>query len=61
MRLIDHIGSDQMLLFSTDYPHFQFEGEQPVPEGLDPGLVRKIMADNPLQTYVRLRERETAP
>ena len=61
MRLIDHIGSDEMLLFSTDYPHYQFDGKNPIPEGLDKGLARKIMAENPLRTYVRLNERETTP
>jgi hypothetical protein len=50
-----------MLLFSTDYPHYQFDGENPIPEGLDAGLARKIMAENPLRTYVRLKERETTP
>jgi predicted TIM-barrel fold metal-dependent hydrolase len=61
MRLIEHIGSDEMLLFSTDYPHYQFDGVQPIPEGLDPTLAQKIMADNPLRTYLRLNERETTP
>ena len=28
MRLIEHIGSDEMLLFSTDYPHYQFDGTE---------------------------------
>ena len=27
-----------MLLFSTDYPHYQFEGDRPIPEGLDEGI-----------------------
>ena len=54
MRLIEHIGSDEMLLFSTDYPHYQFEGDGPIPAGLDAGLAQKIMAENPLRTYVRL-------
>jgi len=59
MRVIEHMGSDEMLLFSTDYPHWQFDGEQPLPEGLDPGLAAKIMEENPLRTYVRLKDRET--
>jgi predicted TIM-barrel fold metal-dependent hydrolase len=49
-----------MLLFSTDYPHWQFDGENPLPEGLDPALAAKIMAENPLKTYQRLKQRETA-
>jgi len=58
-RLIDHLDSDALLLFSTDYPHWQFEGTQAIPEGLDPALARKIMVDNPLRTYARLRETVT--
>ena len=30
-----------------------------IPEGLDPSLARKIMVDNPLRTYARLRETVT--
>ncbi|MDE2582126.1 MAG: amidohydrolase [Rhodospirillales bacterium] len=52
--LMDHLGSDEMLLFSTDYPHWQFDGTAALPDGLDPALARKIMVDNPLQTYPRL-------
>ena len=55
-RLMDHLGSDEMLLFSTDYPHWQFDGTAALPDGLDPGLARKIMQDNPLKTYPRLTE-----
>ncbi len=58
-RLMEHIGSDEILLFSTDYPHWQFEGLAAMPQGIDPGLAKKIMADNPLRTYPRLRETMT--
>ncbi len=56
MRLMEHLGSDEMLLFSTDYPHWQFEGADALPPGLDAGLARKIMIDNPRRTYPRLKE-----
>jgi predicted TIM-barrel fold metal-dependent hydrolase len=56
VRFMDHMGSDELLLFSTDYPHWQFEGLDAIPAGLDPALARKIMVDNPLRTYARLRE-----
>ena len=26
-RIIEQIDSDQMLLFASDYPHWQFEGD----------------------------------
>lgn len=55
-RLLDHMGSDELLLFSTDYPHWQFDGDDVLPEGLSPQHIRKIMIDNPLTTYPRLRE-----
>lgn len=55
-RFMDHMGSDELLLFSTDYPHWQFEGADVIPQGLDPALTRKIMVDNPLRTYARLKE-----
>jgi len=55
-RLIEHIGSDEMLLFATDYPHWQFDGADALPPGLEAGLARKMMVDNPLRTYSRLKE-----
>ena len=57
MRVMEHIGSDEMLLFSTDYPHWQFDGRTPCRRGLTPALAQKIMADNPLRTYPRLQRR----
>lgn len=54
-RLMDHMGSDEMLLFSTDYPHWQFDGDAVLPDGLSDGLARKIMVDNPKNTYPRLQ------
>ncbi len=58
-RFMEHMGSDELLLFSTDYPHWQFEGAEAIPQGLDRGLAQKIMVDNPLRTYARLRETVT--
>jgi predicted TIM-barrel fold metal-dependent hydrolase len=50
-RLIDHLGSDELLLFSSDYPHWEFDGEPAVPPGIPAGLATKIMVDNPRATY----------
>ncbi len=54
-RVLEQIGSDEMLLFSTDYPHWHFD-EDPFPPGIPAGLRRKILVDNPLATYPRLEK-----
>jgi len=53
-KLMEHMDSDELLLFSTDYPHWQFDGEDVLPPALSPEIVRKIMIDNPLATYSRI-------
>ncbi len=54
---LEHIGSDRMLLFSTDYPHWHFDGDDVLPDGLSDETVHsRILVDNPLETYPRLRE-----
>jgi uncharacterized protein len=55
-RIAEMIDSDEMLLFATDYPHWQFEGNQAVPEGLPAAFLAKMLIDNPLATYPRLKE-----
>jgi uncharacterized protein len=55
-RVIEQIGSDDMLLFATDYPHWQFDGDEVLPRGLPERLLQKILVDNPLHTYPRLTE-----
>jgi uncharacterized protein len=60
-RVLEHIGSDDILLFSTDYPHWHFDGEDVLPDGLNNDLVRKLLVDNPLETYPRLRDGTVAP
>lgn len=54
--ILDQLGSDRMLLFSTDYPHWHFDGDDALPAGLPADLARKICVDNPLETYPRLTE-----
>lgn len=55
-RLWEHLESDELLLFSTDYPHWQFDGDAALPPGLPQSVARKIMVDNPRATYPCLRE-----
>ena len=45
-----------MLLFASDYPHWQFEGDAIVPDGISTDLQRKMRVENPLATYPRLKE-----
>lgn len=54
--VIGQIGSEAMLLFSSDFPHWQFDGDEVLPAGLDEGLLQKVLIDNPLATYPRLKE-----
>ena len=60
IRTLEHIGTDHLLLFSTDYPHWQFDGNNVLPEGLPDAMMRKMLVDNPLDTYPRLREETPA-
>jgi predicted TIM-barrel fold metal-dependent hydrolase len=48
-----------MLLFATDYPHWQFDGDAPLPDGIPSRLIEKITRENPLATYARLQETVT--
>ena len=60
-RTLEHVGSDRLLLFSTDYPHWQFDGNDVLPEGLPRDTIRTMLIDNPLDTYSRLRDAAAAP
>jgi len=53
-RIVEHLRSDDMLLFSSDFPHWQFDGDERMPNGIPEGLRRKILVENPLATYDRL-------
>jgi predicted TIM-barrel fold metal-dependent hydrolase len=53
-RAIEHLRSDDILLYASDYPHWQFDGDCAVPEGISPALRRKLAVDNPRATYGRL-------
>jgi len=55
-RIIEQIDCDRMLLFASDYPHWQFEGDAILPGGISSALQQRIRVDNPLDTYPRLKE-----
>jgi uncharacterized protein len=56
LRTLEHMGSDRLLLFSSDYPHWQFDGDAVLPPRLPRDTTRKILLDNPRETYARLRD-----
>ncbi|MCC7369561.1 MAG: amidohydrolase [Chloroflexi bacterium] len=52
LQLIEQIGSDDVLMFSTDYPHWHFDRpEEAVPAGLPAELRRKILSENARSFY----------
>jgi uncharacterized protein len=53
--VIDQIGSDRMFLFASDYPHWQFDGDDAIPPHLPASIVSRMCADNPLETFPRLK------
>src|SRR3981081_2054017 len=52
--IIDMIGSDKMFLFASDYPHWQFDGDDAIPPHLPASLVSRMCTDNPLEPFPRL-------
>ena len=52
LKIIGQLGSDDLLMFSTDYPHWHFdEPDQALPAGLSPALRSKILRDNARAFY----------
>jgi len=60
LRLADHLKSDDLFLFSTDYPHWQFDGDAALPSGIPDAMFRKIVSENALATYPRLSKADRA-
>jgi uncharacterized protein len=51
-RMFEMIGSDEFLLFSTDYPHWDFDSPHHVfPSSFPKDLRQKILADNARDFY----------
>jgi predicted TIM-barrel fold metal-dependent hydrolase len=55
-RFVEQMKSDEMLLFSTDFPHWHFDGTDALPLAPSSPLARKVLCENALATYPRLAE-----
>lgn len=53
-KLIEQIQSEDFLLWSSDYPHWQFDGDARMPAGVPARLHEKIARINALATYPRI-------
>lgn len=51
VRVIEHCGSDEMLMFATDYPHWDYDSPDRALERLPDGLKRKIFVENARKFY----------
>ncbi|MFD2082799.1 hypothetical protein SAMN05421678_118109 [Actinopolymorpha cephalotaxi] len=52
VETIAQLGSDDMLMFATNYPHRQFDSDEGVlPSGLPPEVEQRILAGNAHDTY----------
>jgi hypothetical protein len=57
-RVLDHLRSEDMLLWASDWPHWQFDGDEAVPPGFPASILPKLLRGNALATYDRLRAEE---
>jgi predicted TIM-barrel fold metal-dependent hydrolase len=56
-KLIGLMESEDMLMFSSDYPHFDADSvEHSLPAGIPEGLYRKIVHDNAANSYPKLHD-----
>lgn len=51
LQVIEQMGSDELLLFSSDYPHFDFDSPYRALKKLPSSLLRKIQFENPATWY----------
>jgi predicted TIM-barrel fold metal-dependent hydrolase len=54
LRLIEMLGTDRMIVFATDYPHWDFDAPQEsIPRELPADLRRRIFSENARELYGR--------
>lgn len=60
-RFVEQMQSDRLILFSTDFPHWHFDGKDALPLSPSSPLAPKILYQNALDTYPRLTETTSVP
>jgi uncharacterized protein len=56
----EQMGSEEILMFGSDYPHVYDEGVEPLLEQLTPGQRRRVLWDNAAELY-GLKQTATVP
>ena len=52
LRIVEQMGTEELIMFSTDYPHWHFDSdEQALSSDLPSGLLRKIRTENARAFY----------
>jgi predicted TIM-barrel fold metal-dependent hydrolase len=54
--IVEQLASDNLLLFATDYPHWHYDGDDVLAASFGRELAPKILYENALDTYPRLKE-----
>lgn len=55
-KLVSQLGSEAMLMFASDYPHWHYDGDAAVPAGFPDAALPGLLHGNALATYPRLEE-----
>lgn len=50
-QVLDMVCAEDNLIFSSDYPHWDFDDPQRALSAIDPALRRRIMVEAPLEVY----------
>ena len=59
LQVIDQMGSDKLLCFSSDYPHWDFDSAfEALPDRIPADLRRRIMSENARSLYRSLAPRQ---
>ncbi|WP_079529369.1 amidohydrolase family protein [Halobacillus hunanensis] len=58
MSLLEQMGTDEMLCFSTDYPHWDYDSPHRALPNMDSELKRKIFSENAKNFYPKLPNSE---